>query len=113
MDENRRQAYGLVLSAGLLHLKWDLACLTGGFAWFNPRRAIAQIHAACRASDWARTFHNLAIFASQEFSGFSEDTFWDEIEQFKREHPDAICPYQNIFDRSLCGDEVHIVAPNG
>src|SRR5262249_22979082 len=113
MDESRRRAYEVVLSAGLLHLKWDLACLTGGFAWFNPWRAVAQIRAACRAAERARTLHNLAIFASRDLSDFSEDAFWHDVARFGREHPDAICPYRNIFDQSLRGDEVRIVAPYG
>jgi hypothetical protein len=113
MDEQRNRAYRVVLFAGLLHLKWDLACLFGGFSWFNPWRALTQIRAACRAACRACALHNLAIFAANDFSGFVEDVFWNDIQRFQAANPDAICPYRNIFERCLRGDVVHIIAPSG
>lgn len=32
MDATRERAYRLLLSAGLLHVKWDLACWYGGLS---------------------------------------------------------------------------------
>jgi hypothetical protein len=113
MDLARKHAYRVILSAGLLHLKWDLACLLGGFAWRNPRQALMQIRAAYRAAKRAYAFHNLAIVSTFDFEGFSEDTFWDGLEKFQREHAESLWPYRVIFERCLRGEEVNIISPDG
>jgi hypothetical protein len=110
MDEPRKHAYRVVLAAGLLHLKWDLACWYGGL---DPRDAAHQCEAAQRASFRAFAFHNLAIHAAADFAGFSEFLFWEDIERFCRDCPDALCPYREIFDRCLRGQPVSIIAPSG
>jgi hypothetical protein len=110
MDEIRKRAYHVLLSAAMLHLKWDLVCWYGGI---EPLEAELQADAARRASRRAVAFHNLAISASNDFAGFSEEAFWQELEKFRCEFPDAVCPYRQIFERSLRGDSVSIIAPSG
>jgi hypothetical protein len=112
MDEKRDHAYRVVLSAGMLHLKWDLACLLGGFAWFNPRRALRQIRAARNAARRAVAFHNLAISAADGFSGFSEESFWDGVERFERRDPGGVSSYRELFERCLRGETVRIITPS-
>src|SRR5947209_4900375 len=113
MEEARVRAYRVLLAQGLLHLKWDLACLLGGVSWLRPWRALLQAGAARRAALRAYAFHNLAIRSTFDFAGFSEDAFWADIEQFRRDCPDALCPYREVFERCLRGDPVYIVAPGG
>jgi hypothetical protein len=110
MDELRKHAYRVVLSAGLLHMKWDLACWYGGL---DPHDATRQGESAQRASFRAFAFHNLAIHAAADFAGFSEDLFWRDFDLFHRDCPDALCPYREFFDRCLRSEPVDIVAPDG
>jgi hypothetical protein len=112
MDKLRQRAYQDLLSMGLLHVKWDLACWAGRFSWLNPRRAYLQIRAANRASYRAYAFHNLAIQATLEFSGFQEHEFWQGIEKFQRAYPDDPYPYRSFFERRVRGDPISIVAPD-
>jgi len=107
MNPERENAYRFVLAAGLLHLKWDLACVFGGLAWLNPLRLRHQIRAVRRAASRAITFHNLAIFSTLGFRGFSEEEFWDEIDRFRDEFPSFDwADYRSMFDRVLAGEEV-------
>ena|ERR1700722_17632344 len=110
MEEARKQAYRVVLCAGLPHLKWDLACWYGGL---NSLDSVRQGEAARRASLRAFAFHNLAIHMASDFARFSEEVFWLDIERFREDSPDALCPYRVIFERCLCGKPVNIVAPDG
>jgi hypothetical protein len=110
MEEARKRAYRVILCAGLLHVKWDLACWYGGS---DPQDAIRQGEDARRASLRAFAFHNLAIHAAADFARFSEEMFWRDIGQFQRDSPDALCPYREIFERCLRGDPVNIIAPDG
>ena len=113
LEAARENAYRLLLSAGLLHVKWDLACLYGGFSWL-PWRFRDQARSARRASYRAATFHNLAIFAAQDFAGFSEEWFWREVERYLRDFPES--PYSNyrgMFEHCLRGEPVYIIAPDG
>jgi hypothetical protein len=112
MDEDRKRAYRVLLAAALLHLKWDLACFFGGPAWFRPYRLLRQMQRSRRAACRAFVFHNLAIFSSRDFHGFSETLFWQDIERFQREFPDDRYPYRAIFDRCLRGDPFDIIAPD-
>jgi hypothetical protein len=113
MDESRRQAYRVILAQGLLHLKWDLAAYHQGLSLSRPWRLSRESRRIRRASSWAYTFHNLAIFSTQDFQGFSEESFWEGIEKFSQEFPDALCPYREVFDRCLRGERIAISAPNG
>ena len=111
--EAKVRAYRVLLAQGLLHLKWDLACLLGGFSWCRPRLALAQARSARQAALRAYAFHNLAIRSSFDFAGFSEEEFWADIDKFRRKCPDALCPYREVFERCLRGEPVNIVAPGG
>jgi hypothetical protein len=110
MDDLTKRAYRAVLSAGLLHLKWDLACWIGGADTKNTE--YQSLNAEC-ASFRAAAFHNLAIYAVSDFVDFSEEYFWDEIARFNEKFPDAVCPYRQIFERALRGEAIHIIAPDG
>jgi hypothetical protein len=113
MERERERAYRFVLAAGLLHLKWDLACLFGGFSWLNPRSLRRQLRAAHRAAFRAGAFHNLAIFSTQGFAGFAEEQFWHDIEQFSMKFPGFDwADYRSMFDRVLAGEDVQITAPS-
>ncbi len=113
VEATREQASRLLLSAGMLHVKWDLACLYGGFSWL-PWRFWQQARNARRAADRAFTFHNLAIFAAQDFEGFSENRFWREVEQFTSHYPESRWSnYRGMFEASLRGEPVHVVQPGG
>jgi hypothetical protein len=113
VEANREHAYRLLLSAGLLHVKWDLACLQGGFSWL-PWRFWRQARNARRAADRAAMFHNLAIFSAQDFQGFSEDRFWQEVERFSSRYPESNWSnnYRRIIEASLRGEPVNIVQPS-
>jgi hypothetical protein len=113
MERERENAYRFVLAAGTLHLKWDLACLYGGFSWFRPFRLWYQVRAAYRAAWRAAAFHNLAIFSTKNFAGFSEEHFWDEIQQFQSRFPGRDwADYRSMFDRVLTGEVIAVIAPN-
>lgn len=114
MDSHRQQAYLTVLAASLLYVKWDLACWYGGFAWFRPWNWRHLVRAASRAAYRSATFHNLAIFTTHDFVGFSEEYFWKEVDRFHNDFPETHWNnYRGIFDRCLRGEEVHIVKPGG
>ena len=113
MEAVREHAYRLLLSAGLLHVKWDLDCLYGGFSW-NPWRFSRQARNVRRAADRACTFHNLAIFAAQGFKGFSEEYFWREVEGFMRDFPEDLWSnYRGMFEASLRGEPVYVAQLGG
>lgn len=113
MDDDTKRAYRLVLASALLHLKWDLASCLNRVKWYRPRRALAQLRNAQLASRRAIVFHNLAIFSSRNFDGFSEQTFWNEVSRFQQLNPDTLCPYRSIFEKCLHGENVDIVCPSG
>lgn len=110
MDERRQRAYRTLLSAGLLHLKWDLACWLGQKSmWVTGD----QRRAARRSSLRARAFHNLAIFAENGFENFDEHRFWRDIEQLQADCPNSIGNYKVLFERCLRGEAITIIAPDG
>jgi hypothetical protein len=113
MEATRERAYHMLLSASLLHIKWDLACLFGGIhltPWGFSRQMRACRRAACRAF----AFHNLAILASQNFEGFSEGRFWGDVERFLKSYPESgWSDYRSMFERCLRGEEIDIIAPGG
>jgi|GEM_PF-1846282 len=113
MDTKREDAYRLLIATGLLHVKWDLACLYGGFSW-SPWVFLSQARNARRAAYRSATFHNLAIFAAQGFLGFSEEYFWEEVDAFLRAFPESRdSNYRGIFEHALRGEQVCIIAPGG
>lgn len=73
VNEARVRAYRVLLAQGMLHLKWDLSGFYGGLSLFLPWKLLRQSRliriAACRAF----AFHNLAIFAANDFVDFSEE----------------------------------------
>jgi hypothetical protein len=114
METARKEAYAFLLSAAMLHLKWDLVCFWGGFRWWPPWRLPGHLRAIKRAAHRAIAFHNLAIFLTLEMSGFSEDRFWREVEEFSRRFPEAgLADYRGMFERKLAGDEVLVIKPGG
>jgi hypothetical protein len=113
MDEVRVRAYWVLLAQGLLHLKWDLARFYGGLSLTRPWQLLRESRAIRTAALRAFAFHNLAIFASSDFAGFSEEKFWADIERFHHDCPNALCPYRQVFERCLRGEPVTIIAPGG
>ena len=113
MDEARVQAYRMLLSQALLHVKWDLARFYGGLSFTRPWQLLRESRAVRTAAFRAFAFHNLAIFAASDFAEFSEDAFWADIDKFHCDCPDALCPYREVFERCLRGEPVSIIAPGG
>lgn len=113
MEASHVRAYRLLLSSAMLHIKWDLACLYGGFSWL-PWRFLYQARNVRRAAYRAVAFHNLATFAAHDFEGLSEERFWRDVERFLRNFPE--CPWSNyrgMFEAALRGEEVFVAAPGG
>jgi hypothetical protein len=113
MEANRKQAYAFLLSAALLHLKWDLAAFWRGLDW-RPWRLLQESRRIRKAAHRACAFHNLAIFLTWDMHGFSEDLFWRDIERFMQNFPGQDWTnYRRMFDRKLAGEEVFIIKPGG
>jgi hypothetical protein len=113
MDESRMRAYRVLLAQGLLHLKWDLARFYGGLSLSRPWRLFGESRVIRATAFRAFAFHNLAIFSASDFVGFSEDAFWADIDKFRREFPEALCPYHDVFERCMRGESVSIISPRG
>jgi hypothetical protein len=113
MDNNRKQAYAFLLSAALLHLKWDLVGFLPGLNLWQPWRLLRQSHSIRRAANRAVAFHNLAILLAQDLDGFDEEYFWKEIEEFRRRFPQDWANYRSMFERKLAGEEVYVIKPGG
>ncbi len=111
MDEARVRAYRVLLAQGLLHLKWDLARFYRGLSLTRPWQLLRESRAVRTAAFRAFAFHNLAIFAASDFAGFSEDAFWADIDKFRRDCPDALYPYREVFERCLRGEPICIMEP--
>jgi hypothetical protein len=112
MAERRKEAYAFLLSAGLLHLKWELADFRKGLNFWRPWRLLRQSRQIRRAAHRAIAFHNLASFMTWGLAGFSEVRFWKEIEAFRQRFPDDQADYQEMFERKLSGEEISIARPN-
>jgi hypothetical protein len=111
MEEKRKQAYSFLLSAALLHLKWDTAPFWRGLSLWRPWRLRQESYRVRRATTRARAFHNLAIFLTHDLAGFSEEFFWGEISEFREQFPDDRTDYRTMFDRKLAGEEVFVIKP--
>ncbi|QDU22638.1 hypothetical protein [Urbifossiella limnaea] len=110
MEAERQRAYLMILSAALQHVKWDLACWYGRFAWLRPWRSRHQVRGARRAAFRSAAFHNLATFALHDFTGFSEAQFWEDIERFETNFPDGRwMDYRAEFERCLRGEAVRTI----
>jgi hypothetical protein len=114
MNSDQQRAYRMLLAAGMLHVKWDLACWGGGPDWLRPRMLREQLRSARRAADRSRLFHNLAIFAASDFRGFSEELFWSDVDRFQHRFPDdRRTNYRRLYDRCMAGEDVNIIASIG
>jgi hypothetical protein len=114
MEGTRKEAYSFLLSAAMLHLKWDLGRFWDGPSWWPPWRLIQHSWQTKKAAHRAVACHNLAIFLTQEMDGFCEDTFWREIESFLHQFPEeGWSDYRRMFERKLAGEEVIVVKPGG
>ena len=94
-------------------VKWDLARFYGGLSLSRPWQLLRQSRAVRTAAFRTFAFHNLALFAASDFAGFSEEAFWSDIDKFRRDCPNALCLYREVFERCLRGEPVSIVAPGG
>ena len=114
IDPARQRAYRVVLAAALLHVKWDTACWYDSNSWLMPWRWPRLWRSGRIAADRAATFHNLAIFATHEFEGFSEERFWIDVVQFHQRHSDSSrTTYRDMFDRCVRGEQVEIIKSSG
>lgn len=113
MDEAKCRAYRILLAQCLLHLKWELAGFYRGLSFLRPWQLIQQSRYLRVAAHRASAFHNLAIFASADFTNFSEEQFWTGIDRFHRDFPHAIGSYREVFDRCLRGEPINIVIVGG
>lgn len=113
MDHIRTQAYRFLLAQALLHLKWDLVSFRSGLSLFRPWQLLSARRRIHIAAQRAYTFHNLAIYATLDFKGFSEEWFWKDIDGFSRRFPETLCPYREVFARFLRDQPVCIIAPFG
>ena len=112
MNEQTVDAYRFLLCSAMLHIKWDLAPTFGRLEWWNPLAWMRLVRQAEIAGSRAFAFHNLAILMSRDLRGFEEDRFWDDIEWFRRKHPNAPnADYRGLFERKLAGEDVWIIQP--
>lgn len=110
MEAERQRAYRAILAAAVQNMKWELAGWYGGFAWLRPWRARHQVRAARRAAFRSFAFHNLAQYAAHGFTGFSESLFWEGIERFETDFPEARqMDYRGVFERCLRGEAPHMI----
>ena len=113
MDTETERAYRILLAQGLLHVKWDLNDFSDGLFLTRPWKLIQQSRRVRMAAHRAVLFHNLAIFSTADFEGFSQERFWADVDYFQRAYPNALCPYRNVFERCLRGEPICIIAPDG
>ena len=113
MEAERRKAYEFLLSAALLHLKWDLCGLSHGTGLWPPWEWSRRARIIAKAKGRAVTFHNLACFSTWEMNGFREEQFWRDIALFERRFPEDWGNYRGMFDRKLAGGEVSVIKPGG
>ena len=110
MDQTRKDAYAFLLSAALLHVKWDLAGTLGGFPWSNPFHWRHFFRAVDIAGARAFLFHNLAIFLARDMQGFREERFWEDVERFRARYPTDPRPdYRRLFEKKLNREEVDVM----
>jgi hypothetical protein len=114
MEDNRRAAYAFLLSAALLHLKWDLVNFGPGLRWWPPWHLPRHSRRIRRAAHRAIAFHNLAIFLAHGMDHFREDRFWRDVEAFRLRFPEEDwADYRGMFERKLAGEDVFVIKPGG
>jgi hypothetical protein len=114
MEAARKEAYAFLLSAAMLHLKWDLVRFWHGLGWWTPWRLPEDLRRIRMAAHRAVAFHNLAVFLTLDMEKFNEDTFWREIEEFSLRFPEAeLANYRGMFEKKLAGQNVLVIKPGG
>ena len=107
MEEQRKQAYVILICAAMLHLKYDLGAFGFGLSWFSPRHLRHQLRRMRISFARAWAFHSLAFFIAADMRGFDEDIFWKDISHFERQFPDGKrINYRALFERKLAGEEI-------
>ena len=84
MDEQRQHAYRYLLYWAMLEIRPLGWLCWGWFRGWNPfywRREGRRIRCAGAIADW---LHNLALFSSLNFEGFSEEWFWRDFEWVRK-----------------------------
>ncbi len=107
VNDQTKAAYRHLLYVAMLATR--NYCQSRGPASRNPfvwRRQYYNSRIAGKLADW---LHNLALFSSLDFAGFSEKRFWREHDSILEQYPDAgFERYREIFDeystgkRSVC-----------
>ncbi len=107
MEEQRKQAYIILLCAALLHLKYDLGIFGFGLSWTTPRYWRYQIRYMRISFARVHAFHNLAFYIAADMHSFDENIFWEDISRFERKFPDGRrSDYRALFEHKLVGEEI-------
>ena len=103
MDTHRKNAYRYLLYWAMLDIRMMTWCnYLHGWRKLNPLNWRRYMHAMRLAAGLADWLHNLAPYASEDFTGFDEDRFWRDCEGVTRRCPDfnPKC-YRDIFEERL------------
>ncbi|BFT72435.1 hypothetical protein [Paenibacillus sp. P36] len=84
MQESIRKAYLVLNYQALLDIK-----NSGEFNADNYDRVFRIAHA----------FHNLAFSITEDFVGFNEDSFWNNVEGLERDF--GLIHYKELFDKEV------------
>jgi hypothetical protein len=95
LDELRKAAYRTLLCAAMLHLKWDLAGISGTWSCLKCHKEVEA------AAERSFAFHNLAMFVDWDFEGFEEERFWSRIERFQQKCPNAANSNYQVVVRAI------------
>src|SRR5580765_3143142 len=102
MDEATKSAYRYVIYWAMLHIR-HLQWL--GYNWLqnaNPFYWWAQRQKIRASGEIAEWLHNAAWFSSHDFTGFSEERFWEEHKRLKDKYPKEIWDdFRLLFENRL------------
>lgn len=103
MSDQSKNAYRHLLYVAMLAIR--ALCPSRNAASGNPlkwRRQYLNSRVAGGIADW---LHNLAAYASRDFSRFDEEWFWREHQDLCRRFPGyRLERYREIFDKYLIGE---------
>src|SRR5262245_1764311 len=105
MDEQRKRAYRSLLYTAMLDIRrlaWLPPDALGAEDELARQRVAQQIRRAGMIADW---LHNLALFASEDFRGFDEGWFWNELAALEAKQPDFdLSLYRHQFEAMQSGE---------
>jgi hypothetical protein len=99
MDERRKQAYRSLLYWATLDIRPLYWLALRSLSPVHWRRQLSRIRRAGALADW---MHNLAMFSAQDFAGFDEERFWQDLLWYEQRHPEwGLTQYRHRFDQWL------------